>query len=94
MKSYFLFERSRIQNLRKNGPIWQKIQKKVNSAEFMEFVFSRSAPVRGVAAECGTGHCQAWVAVGSLKNWTLQCLGGSGVAAELDIAKLGCQKDG
>ena len=27
--SYFLFARSRIQNWRKNGPIWQKIQKKI-----------------------------------------------------------------
>ena len=40
--NYFLFARSRIQNWRKNTPIWQKIQKKLNFAEFMEFVFSKS----------------------------------------------------
>ena len=28
-QSYFLFARSKIQNLWKNGPIWRKIQKKL-----------------------------------------------------------------
>ena len=41
--NYFLFAPSRIQNWRKNGPIWRKIQKKkMNSAEFMQLVFSKS----------------------------------------------------
>ena len=39
---YFSFARSRIQNWRKNGTNWQKILKKINSMEFMEFVLSKS----------------------------------------------------
>ena len=41
--SYILFARSRIQNWRKNGLIWRKIQKKkLNFMDFMVFVFSKS----------------------------------------------------
>ena len=40
--SYILFARSRIQNWRKNGLIWRKIQKKKNFMEVMVFVFSKS----------------------------------------------------